>query len=228
MLQGQIQLALLEGLDLPGDLEDGGEHILQYVQHQADQAEQGQHQTDGGNPLHPHDGGRHLLGAVGVQGGPPLDHLVQLSHQSGQIGLDGVLIIGLGPGRAGGHHLLHLAHGLVELLVDGLDLIPKGQNLLVVRPGFPIDPLAQDALGIVRPREAPPGVQGVAQVAGPLVMGGFGGLGPVQQGDCTGIPRLHPVDPDQIEGGYSAEQQNGQKRCGDPIKYHGFNTFSHR
>ena len=42
----------------------------------------------------------------------------------------------LGPGRAGGHHLLHLAHGLVELLVDGLDLIPKGQNLLVVRPGF--------------------------------------------------------------------------------------------
>ena len=43
-----------------------------------------------------------------------------------------------------------------SLLVDGLDLIPKGQNLLVVRPGFPIDPLAQDALGIVRPREATP------------------------------------------------------------------------
>ena len=72
--------------------------MLQHIQHQADQAEQGQDQADSRNGLHQHDGGVHLICAGLIEGIPPINHLVQISHQGGQVRLDVLLINSSGPG----------------------------------------------------------------------------------------------------------------------------------
>ena len=113
MLQRQVKVALVEGLDLSGNVQDRSQHILQHIHHQADEAEQGQHQTHGGNRLHQYNGGVHLVGTGLIQAGRPVDHLVQLAHQGGQVGLNGILVIILGLDRTGRHQRLYLCHRLM-------------------------------------------------------------------------------------------------------------------
>ena len=228
MVQNQVQMALLERLNLPGDVQNGSKDTLEHIHHQADEAEQRQHQADGGNGLHHHNRGVHFLGILVIEGGPLLDHLIQLAHQGGQVGLNGLLIVVLGAGRTDSHHVLHLSHRLMQLLVHGLDLVTQGQDCLVVRASLAVDPLTQNALGIVRARELSVCVQGFAQIAGPLVVGDLRALGPAQYADGLCASLLHLLNPNQIESGYPAEQQNGQQSSGNPVKYHFLNTFTHQ
>ena len=217
----------MEGLHLLGDVQDGLEHLFQHIHHQADQADQGQHQTDRGNQLHPHNGGVHSAVAVVAQFGSTLQHLVQLGHQGGQVGLDRTLIVILRLGGVGRHHALHLAHRLVQRLVHGLDLIPQRQKLRVVRSDLAIDPLTQHALGIICAGELSAGVQRLAQVAGPFVVCGLGGLNLRQQRARLHIVFLHTFDPKQIEGRHSTEQEYRHQCRDHPDENHLFDTFSH-
>ena len=227
MIQRQIQRAVLKGLNLTGNLKDGGKDIFKHIHYQADETDQSQYQTETGNPLHPHDCGVHLVGAVVIEGVAPVDHLIQLADQRAEVRLDRSLIIFLGLSWVGAHHLLYLGHRLMQLLVHGLDLVPQPQNFRIIRASLPINPLAQGALGIVGAWEFSPGIQGSAQVAGPLVMGGLSGLSLIQQGDSSRTFLLHLLNPEQIEGCDPAEQQDRQQRRGYPVKYHLLNTLTH-
>ena len=209
VLQGQVQRAVVEGLHLAGDMQNGGQDVLQDIQHQADQADQRQHQANRRNALHQHDGGVHLLGTGLVQGGAQGDDIVQLAHQGGQVGLDGLLIVAPGLGRAGRHQVQHVVRRLVQRLMQRLHLAAQAEDLGVVGPRLSVDPLAQHTGGgVLTAGELGTGVQGVAQVRGPFIVGRLSCLSPAQQGDHALVLLLHPLHTDQVVGRDSAEQHN--------------------
>ena len=125
VLQRQVQPAFVEGLNPTNDVQNGGKDIFQHIKHQTGQAAQGQYQADGGNGLHQHNGGVHLLGALIIEGSPLGNHLVQLAHQSGQIRLNGLPIIRLPLRRVIRLHVQNIIGRLMQRLMQRLDLIPQ-------------------------------------------------------------------------------------------------------
>ena len=141
----------------------------------------------------------HLLHALRsriAHSGALFHHLVQQAHQSGQIDANSILEIGLGLCQIGAAQTEDIGGGLMELLVERLQLPAELVDLLVIcgKLGV-IEPLAQDALGVVGAAgKLGVGVEGVAEVCGPLVVGGLRVLALIQQLVGPGGGRLRVLD----------------------------------
>ena len=202
----QIQAALLEGTGPVGDAQDGLHHMLAHIGDQADEAGQRQHQADEADQLHLEDHGTHAGQTVVVGGGFHFHALVQLAHQGGDIGQDGFLIIVLSLGGAGFQQSQNMGGGLVDFLMQGLQLVAQGQDGGVGDFFVSVDPLAQGAGGgIGAAGELGPGIEGVAQAAGPAVVGGLRPLGPLEQFGGLGVFVLDALNPQNVGGGHKAE-----------------------
>ena len=116
----------------------------------------------------------------------------------------------------------------MEFLVKGLHLIAKLEDHSVVGPGFAIKPLAQDAGGgIGAAGEFRIGVEGVAQVRGPLVVSGLSPLDPIQNSGSLGVFLLAVLDAQDIDGHHNAEQQYRQQGDRNTDSNHFLNALSH-
>ena len=156
--------------------------------------------------MHNLDGERHAGGALVLQGAPPVHYLVQQAHQCGEIAQDGLLIIALRLGGIGGHQVQNILGGLMQLLVQGLQLTAQLVDGGVVHAGLSVEPLAQHAGGgVLAAGELGTGVQGVAQIAGPLVMGHLGGQRPVQHGAGLNAALLGSVYPNDVDRNHDTE-----------------------
>ena len=227
-MQVQVETALVKGLAVLGDDQDGLDHVVQHIHHQTDQGDQGQGQAHDGRTVHDADNALHL-GLAGGLGVPQQgDHLVQLAHQNRQIALDLVLVVAPGLLGIGLQQVQHVDGGLVELLVQGLHLAAQLQDGGIVRVCRAIDPLAQHT-GVRRRAagELRAGVQRVAEIAGPLVVGGLRLMAAGQQGRSLLIGSLCPVHADDADGDHHAEQQHGEQRAGHPDPYASVDTLTH-
>ena len=224
----QVQAARLEGTGPVGNQEDGLYHMLAHVGDQADEAEQRQNQAEEAHQLHLENHGVHAGQAVVVGGGFHFHDLVQLAHQGGDVGQDGFLVVVLGLGGAGFQQAQHMGGGLVNFLMQGLQLAAQGRNGGVADFLAPVNPLAQGAGGgIGASGELGPGVKGVAEVAGPFIMGGLRSLGPLEQLGGLGVGVLDALNAQNVGCGHKAEQQDGG-HGGDGTGPHGFlNAFLH-
>ena len=170
----------------------------------------------------------HFLQAGVVGLGLQLHHLVQLAHQGGDVGEDGLLIVVLRLGGIGLQLVQHLDGGLVDLLMQGLQLTAQGQNGGVVGLRVAIEPLAQGASGGVRAAgELRSGIEGVAEVAGPAVVGGLRRLGPLKEGGGLRVAALNGLDAQDVGRGHKTEQQDGDKGRDRADPYGSLDAFSH-
>ena len=229
VVQLQRQIALLERLAPPGDGQDRPDNLPQNIEDQADEGDEGKRKAHDGGYVHHHNGALHLGGAGVVYLGALLHHLVQHPHQLGEILLDGGLIIALGAAGVAIQPSQNLGGRLVKLLVEGLHLAAQLEYLFIIGAGLAIEPLAQHAGGGVDAAgKFRSGVQGVAQVAGPLVMGGFRLLGPVQHiaGRCALL--LAAFDGQDVHRHHNAEHQHRQEGHRYPNADRTLDAFFHK
>ena len=170
----------------------------------------------------------HLRLAFGIGFAQQVYYLIQLAHQGGQVALDNVLIVKL---RLLGAVLLHVQYvsgGLVQFLVQGLHFAAQAEDLLILRACFAVDPLAQHAgVGGGAACELRPGIQGVAEVSGPFVMGRLRLVAAVQQVVGLGVGFLGPVGADDVNCDCHAEHQHGNQRAGHPNPYASLDALTH-
>ena len=195
---------------------------------QADQADQSQHQAEEAHQLHLEYHGVHAGETVVIDGGLIRHHLVQMAHQGADVGQNGLLIIVLGLGGTGFQQVQHVGGGLVNLLVEGLHLAAESQDSGIVRLRVAVEPLAQGAGGGVNAAgELASGIEGVAEVAGPAVVGGFRRLGPLEQGRRLGVGILNALDAQDVGCGHKAEQQHGGQGRHRADPHGSFDAFLH-
>ena len=228
IMQIQVKPALVEGLAVLGDNQDGLDNAGDYVNHQADKGDQRQRKADNRRAVHNGDDVLHLRLAGGIGLIQHRYHLVQLAHQDRQVALNGVLIIISGLGRAGLQQIQHVDCGLMQLLVQRLHFLTQLQDIRIVRTRIAINPLPQHT-GIRRcaARKFHVGIQRVAEIAGPLVMRDLRLVAAAEQGGSLLIGGLGPVHTDDVHGNHHAEQKHGRQRTGHPNPYASFDTLTH-
>ena len=158
-----------------------------------------------------------------------LHHLVQQAHQGGQFGENGLLVELLGAGPAAAlDQPQGLGRGLMELLVQGLDLAAQGLDRLVLHPRLVVQPLAQSAgRGVLAAGELRAGIEGVAEVGGPPVVGRLGGLNLIEHGGRLGGGLFGILDTHDIDRHCDTEQKHGSQCQRYPDSHHLIDAFAH-
>ena len=116
----------------------------------------------------------------------------------------------------------------MEGLVQRLNLAAQGLNGGILELLLAVEPLAQGAGGGVHAAgELCAGVEGVAEVAGPFIVGDFRPLGAVQEGAGLDAGVLGAVDADDVHGGHAAEEQHSDDGGGHTDPDGSFDASTH-
>ena len=170
-----------------------------------------------------------MLGALCAEGAAPFNHLVQNTHQAGDIGLNGLLVIILCLSGIPFQHFQDLGGGLMNLLMQRLQLGAQGEHGFVFGLGVAVNPLTEGAGSWVDAAgEAASCIEGVAEISGPFVVSGFRALGPFQKGKGLCSCPLNTLDTQNIASGYKAEQQDRCQSRRGTNEHTSFDTFSHQ
>ena len=112
--------------------------------------------------------------------------------------------------------------------MERLDLGAQGVDRTVVQIDIAVQPLAQHTAGVIQAAgELRPGVQGIAQVGSPLVVGHLRPLDLIQHGRGLDAELLGALNAQDVGGGHAAEQQHGDDRADNPDHNGSSNTFTH-
>ena len=178
--------------------------------------------------MHECDGVVHLGDVLIAQRPAPLHNLVQQAHQIGEVDLDRLLIVLLRPAVAVFIHPQHHVGRSVELLVQRLDLGAQGLNLTVRQAHLRVKPLTQHtARMVLAAGKLRAGVQRVAQVGRPLVMGRLRLLNLLQHIGSPDAVVLGPLNAQNIHCGHSAEQENRHNGARNADSDRSFDAFTH-
>ena len=226
--QLQVQVALLHHLTLVGDVQNRTDHPVHYIPALAEQADEVDDKADDCRDLKHHN--RLLQARVfrHADGLLPFNHFVQGGHQRSQGWLNLALEALLRRGGIEGVLLQQLARRLMERVVQRFNNLHLCDDLRVVTLLVSVEPLAQGAAGIVQASgKLRTGIERIAQVAGPAVVGRFCAVGPAEQ--IVGVLRrgVRPFDQTDIGQNHDTEKQRSQYTGANANQYRAFDTCKH-